>query len=159
MILVAGAQHTDSTFVSTVNQSLPWDQLPSVTRLSNDPYQVFFFFFFFFCFLGPQGRHMEVPKLRIQSELLLLAYATATAMEDPSCICDLHHSSQPHRILNPLSETGDGTHILMDTSRVSFCCATMGTPLPSFLGSLMLLGGENVNTQYCRSWAKYINLF
>ena len=117
------------------------------------------FFFFFSRFLGLQGRHMEVPKLRIQSKLLLLAYATATAREDPSRICDLHHSSQPHRILNPLSETGDGTHILMDTSRVPFRCATMGTPLPSFLGSLMLLGGENVNTQYCRSWAKYINLF
>ena len=31
---------------------------------------------------------------------------------------DLHHSSQQHRILNPLSEARDLTHILMDTSRV-----------------------------------------
>ena len=28
-----------------------------------------FFFFFFFCPLGPHGRHMEVPRLGIESEL------------------------------------------------------------------------------------------
>ena len=28
----------------------------------------------------------------------------ATAMWDPSHICDLHHSSQSRRVLNPLSE-------------------------------------------------------
>ena len=39
-------------------------------------------------------------------ELHLPAYATARAMPDPSCICDLHHSSQPHQILNPPSEAG-----------------------------------------------------
>ena len=52
---------------------------------------------------------MEVPGL---------AYATATAMWDLSCICDLHHSSQQQQILNPLSKATDGTHVLMDTSRV-----------------------------------------
>ena len=31
---------------------------------------------------------------------------------------DLHPSSQQHRILNPLSEARDRTHILMDTSQV-----------------------------------------
>ena len=30
---------------------------------------------------------------------------------------DLHHRSQQHRILNPLSEARDLTHILKDTSR------------------------------------------
>ena len=28
---------------------------------------------------------------------------------DPSCICNLHHSSRQRRILNPLSEARDGT--------------------------------------------------
>ena len=31
------------------------------------------------------------------------AYATAAATRDPSCFCDLYHSSQQRKILNPLS--------------------------------------------------------
>ena len=34
--------------------------------------------------------HMEAPRLGIQLELQLLASVTATAMPNPSCICDLH---------------------------------------------------------------------
>ena len=64
-------------------------------------------FCFVVCFLGLQVQHMEVPRLRVKSELLLLAYITATATPDPSHICDLHHSPQQHRILNPLSEARD----------------------------------------------------
>ena len=37
----------------------------------------------------------------------LLAYTTATAMPDQSCICDLHCSLWQHWILNPLSEARD----------------------------------------------------
>ena len=41
--------------------------------------------FSFFClFLGLHPWHMEVPRLGVQSELQPLAYATATAMQDPS---------------------------------------------------------------------------
>ena len=50
--------------------------------------------------------------LGVKSELSLLAYATATAMPDLSCIFDLYHSLWRCRILNPLRETRDGTHIL-----------------------------------------------
>ena len=57
--------------------------------------------------------HMEVPRLGVESELQLLAYATATAMPNPSLICC---SLQQCGILNPLIEARDGTHILMDTS-------------------------------------------
>ena len=56
---------------------------------------------FCFVFLGPHLWHIEVPRLGMESELL--AYPTATAMQDLSCICDLHHSSQQHWILNPLT--------------------------------------------------------
>ena len=38
-------------------------------------------------------QHMEVHGLGVESELQLLAYTTATAMRDPSCVCELHHSS------------------------------------------------------------------
>ena len=35
-------------------------------------------------FLGPQVLHMEVPRLRVESELQLSAYTTATATPDPN---------------------------------------------------------------------------
>ena len=61
---------------------------------------------------------MEVPSLGVESELQLLAYATATATPDPCHICDLHHSSQQRRILNPLSKARDQTCVLVDASWV-----------------------------------------
>ena len=85
--------------------------------------------FFFFCFFyGPQSWHMEVPRLEVQQELQLPAYATATATPDLSHICKLYHSSRHCRIPDPPSEARDQTHILIDTSWIHFCCATMGTP-------------------------------
>ena len=75
---------------------------------------------------------MGVPRLGVESELHLPAYTTATAMPDPSRICDLHHSSWQHWIPNPLSEIRDRTHILMDSSQIRFPCATMGTPIFSW---------------------------
>ena len=77
-----------------------------------------FIYLFNFCFLGPHPQHMEVPSLGVESELQLLAYATATATQDPSCVCDLHHRSQQRQILNPQSEARGRTCILMDTSQV-----------------------------------------
>ena len=44
----------------------------------------------FFFFLGLQVWHMEVPCLGIKLELQLPAFTTATAMQDLSCVCDLH---------------------------------------------------------------------
>ena len=64
-------------------------------------------FEFVFSFLGLHWQHIEDPRLGVFSELQLLAYATATAMPDPSCICDLHCSSQQCWILNPLSGARD----------------------------------------------------
>ena len=51
----------------------------------------------------------------VESELHLLAYTTVPATRDPSLSTTAH--GQPW-ILNPLSEAGDGTRILMDPSRV-----------------------------------------
>ena len=59
---------------------------------------------------------MEVPRLGVKSELQLPAYTTATATPDLSCILNLCHSSQLHRILNQLSGARDPTCVLMDTS-------------------------------------------
>ena len=56
----------------------------------------------------------------VESELHLPAYTTATAVQDLSCICQLHHSSPQGQIVNPLIEARDQTHILMDTSQVGY---------------------------------------
>ena len=66
-------------------------------------------------FLGPYLRHMEVPRLRVESELQLPAYSTATAMWDPRLVCELHCSLWLHQILNQLSKARDQTCILLDT--------------------------------------------
>ena len=46
---------------------------------------------------------MQVPRLRVESELQLLAYPTAIAMPDPSHIWDPYHSFWQCWILNPPS--------------------------------------------------------
>ena len=70
---------------------------------------LFFYYFIFilFVFLGLYLWHMEVPRLGVESELQPLAYTIAIAMPDLNHICNLHHSSQQCRILNPLSEARD----------------------------------------------------
>ena len=55
--------------------------------------------FFFFFFLRSHWWHMEVPRLGVKLELQLPAYTTATATQDWTCLCNLHHSSRQHRIL------------------------------------------------------------
>ena len=75
----------------------------------------------FFSFLGGLPLwHMQVPRLGVESELLLLAYTTATATPDPRRVCSLFCSSQQCRILNPLIKAKDQTRVLMDTSQVHY---------------------------------------
>ena len=81
----------------------------------------FLFLFFSFFFLGPHPQHTEVPRLGVESDLQLLAYATATATPDPNLVCDLHGSLRQRSILNPLSKAGDRTQVLVDTSGVHYC--------------------------------------
>ena len=71
---------------------------------------------------------MEFPSLGVKSELQLMAYTTTTSTQDPSLICNLHHSSQQRQIPNPLRKARNQTHILMDTSQICFHYATTGTP-------------------------------
>ena len=83
-----------------------------VGKIINDIFLTFFLFF------GPHLQHTRVPRLWVKSELQLQAYTTATATPDPSHICNVCCSLQPHRILNPPSKARDQSHILMDTSWV-----------------------------------------
>ena len=91
-----------------------------------------FVFVFAFAFLGRHERHMEIPRLGIQSELQLPAYTKATTMQNLSLVCNLHHSSRQCWIFNPLSEARDLTHNLMVPSRIPFPCAMTGTPQTFF---------------------------
>ena len=88
----------------------------------------FFLFVFWFCFLGLHPWQMEVPRLGVQLELQLPAYPTAIAMQDPSRICNLHHSSRQRQSFNPLSRARDPTGNLMVPSQICFRCAMTGTP-------------------------------
>ena len=68
------------------------------------PCSLFYLFISSFVFLGQHPRHMGIPRLGVELELLLLAYTTATATCDLSRIFDLHHNSWQRWILNLLSE-------------------------------------------------------
>ena len=74
---------------------------------------------------------MAVPRLGVESELQLPAYTPAT--QDPSRICDLHHSSRQCQILNPLSKARDRTSILMDTCQVRNPLSYNGKSLKFFI--------------------------
>ena len=71
----------------------------------------------FFFFLGPHLRHVEAPRPGVKSELQPPAYTTATGTQDPSHICDLHHSSRQGWILNPLNKARVRTCNLMVPGR------------------------------------------
>ena len=66
--------------------------------------ELWVFVLFCFCFLGLYPKHMEVPRLGVQS----------------SHSCQPIPQPQQHQILDPLSETRDQTCILMDTSWICY---------------------------------------
>ena len=77
------------------------------------------FFFFFFCFFRAAPALYGGSQVRGRIGAAAASpYATARAALDPSRVCDLHHRSWQHWILNPLSDARDRTHMLMDASWV-----------------------------------------
>ena len=93
------------------------------------------FFCLFVCLFGG-GAAPEVaygssqPRGWIEAVAAGLHHSHSNARSKP--VCDLHHNSWQHQILNPLSEARDQTCILMDVSQVHYYCATTGTPPKSF---------------------------
>ena len=96
-----------------------WDVVALPAGARSSPKWVYLFTCLFF-FLWPHLWHMEVPRLGAELELQLPAYTTATATQNTSLFCNVHHSSRQCQILNPLSEAMDQTCVLMDTSRTHF---------------------------------------
>ena len=76
-----------------------YEQTPAQNKIICMYTRLFSFSFSSFFFLGPHLWHMKVSRLGVKLEMQLLAYATATAMPYPSCICNLHHSSWQTRSL------------------------------------------------------------
>ena len=68
-----------------------------------------FFFSTFLLFRATPAAHggSQARGVIRATELQLPAYTTATAVPDPSRVCDLHQSSQQHQIVNPLSGARD----------------------------------------------------
>ena len=98
-----------------------YTSLPFTSEIKGS-YMFKHFFFLLFCFLGPPLRHMEVPKSELQPQpeqrgiwAASVTYTTA------------HSNIGP--LFNPLSKARDRTRILMDTSQICFCCATVGIPV------------------------------
>ena len=81
---------------------------------------IYVYIYIYIYFLGTYLQQMEVPRLGVELELRLLAYATTIGTQDPSCLCDLHHSSWQLLILNPPSEASDQTHVLMHINRAHY---------------------------------------
>ena len=108
------------------------------TATPSSPFSFILFIFLFLLFRAAPAAYGG-SQAGVESELQLPAYATATAIQDLSHVCDLHHSSRQHLILNPPSEARNQSLNLTVPSRIPFHCATMGTPsLSSFRGCVSL---------------------
>ena len=117
---------------------------------------VLFFVCLASCFLGPHLRHIEVPRLGVQSELQLPTYTTATVMQYTSHVYNLHHSSRQHQILNPLSEARDQTLDLM----VPKHWATTETPWKKLFLSVQNNRLSELNTfLFIYSWSCWRTVF
>ena len=88
--------------------------------MTGTPCFLFYLFIYLVFFLGLHPQQMDVPRLGVELDLQLLAYAIATETQDPSCVCNLHHSSRQGQILNLLSEDRDRSCVLMVTGQIHF---------------------------------------
>lgn len=84
-----------------------------------------FYLFIYFCFFraAPLTYGSSQAKGRIQSCSCLPTPQPSETYTTAHWQCWIPH---------PLSKAGDGTHILVDTSRIRFHCATAGTPRSFF---------------------------
>ena len=83
--------------------------------------------FFFWSFrASPAAYGGSQARGQIGAVASNLCHSHSKAGSNP--LSNLHHRSRQRWILNPLSKARDQTCVLMDTSQIRFCWATMGTP-------------------------------
>ena len=85
-----------------------------------------FFFFFSFFWAAPLAYGGSQARGLIGTTAAGLHHSQAA--QDPSHVCDLHHSLWQCWIHNPLSEARNWTHNLMVPSRIHFRCSMTGAP-------------------------------
>ena len=86
---------------------------------------------------------MEVPRIGVKLELQLPAYATATAMQVLSFVCDLHHSSQQGQMIKASYQASN----LMIPSWIRFHCATTGMLMCIFI---------NISDEQIHVWFRFM---
>ena len=101
----------------------------------------FLFFVFLLCFFRSAPAAHGRSRLGLKLELHLPAFTTA--MPDLSHIFNLHYSSQPCWIRNPLSEARHWTCVLMD--RVNFVSAEPQGELPPLCFDWTLMGSAHAH--------------
>ena len=107
---------------------------------------------FFLVFFRATRSAYGVSQARDQMGAAALAYAAATATQDPSHICDLHQCSRQCQILNPLSEARDGTCVLMDASQILFREPWQELPLPTLFKHFLTFRCVKIlQISYCTS--------
>ena len=92
-------------------------------------------------FLWLQVGRMGVPRLgvlEVKLELQMSTNTTATATWDPSCVCDLHHSSWQRQILNHWRRPGIELASSWVLVRFITCWATMGIPIGAYFNILLV---------------------
>ena len=70
-------------------------------------FSLLFIYLFIYCLFRAAFAAYGSFQARGPIRAAAASHTTATAMRDPSRICDLHHSSEQCWILNPLSEARD----------------------------------------------------
>ena len=120
---------------------------------------VFLFFFFVFCLFRAAPAAHGGSQARVLSNWSCCCWPTPQppATPDPSQICDLHHSSRQHWILNPLSEARiEPVSSWLLVGFVNYWAMT-GTPNTSCflrLNSIPLCG----YTRFCLSICKFMDI-
>ena len=99
------------------NSSTDLASLSTVIGLQSES---FFFSFLFFLRATPRVYGGSQTRGQIRAIAASLCHSHSNTRSEPA-VCDLHHRSGQHWILNPLSGARDETHILVDTSQDHYC--------------------------------------
>ena len=113
-------------FLYSCPQLHPREEVVTIIHISQSPSKAgrktssFYFYFkktFFFCLFraAPMAHGSSHAAGWIGAAAAGLYHSHTKTRSEP-CICDLHHSSRQHHILNPLSEARGRKCILLDTS-------------------------------------------
>ena len=111
---------------------------------------LFIYLFYFLLFRAtPAAYGSSQAKGWIGAAATNLCYSLRNARFQPH-LQPIYHSSWQHQILNPLSWSRDGTHILMDTSRVRYHWAMTGTPIVYYV--YICFSHLTVSAHFSASW-------